>query len=308
MRTLENPLAGHLLPHPARASVFCHPQTRALASIGSCHCLLAFTLVELLVVVAVIGILAALILPVLSRAKHKGQGTYCLNNLRQLQIGWVLYSDEHEQQLAPNSDREQAGKDAAHPSWVAGWLRTDNQAGGKYDSTNVALLVGTNYAAFGSIGQYTREAKLYRCPADKSTVTIEGAVHPRVRSMSMNTYVNGNGKWQLSEFMTFRHMTEIMAPADTWILMDEREDSINDGCFAVAMSANYGIIDYPASYHNGAGALSFADGHAEFHKWLEPTTIPQLKPGEHLPPGIKPTSATDRDIAWLVTHTTQRRN
>jgi prepilin-type processing-associated H-X9-DG protein len=89
------------------------------------------------------------------------------------------------------------------------------------------------------------------------------------------------------------------------VFIDEREDSINDGFFVVDVAAHYAINDYAASYHAGAGALAFADGHVEIHKWLEPTTQPPLIPGQRLPAGSKPTSPTDRDMAWLLPRTTR---
>ena len=108
------------------------------------------------------------------------------------------------------------------------------------------------------------------------------------------------------EYMTLTEITD-PSPSVAWVFMDEREDSINDGFFVVDVAAHYAINDNPAGYHNGAGTLSFADGHAEIHKWLEPTTQTPLLPGQRVPAGSRPTSSTDRDMAWLVTRTTSRR-
>lgn len=258
----------------------------------------AFTLIELLVTIAIIAVLASLLLPALTKAKSKGQATTCLNNVRQLQIGWTLYASEHEDNLPPIDDTDQAGKDAAHPSWVAGWLRTANEAGDKSDGTNASLLTGLQYSEFGSIGQFVQNPKVYRCPGDKTD---------RVRSTSMNAYMNGFGAWQNSNFVTFRKLGDIPNPAQTWVFIDEREDSINDGYFPVEMVAQYTMLDYPASYHDGAGVLTFADGHAEIRHWLEGTTAPPLIPGEHLSVNPKYTSPDDRDLRWLSERTTVKK-
>jgi prepilin-type N-terminal cleavage/methylation domain-containing protein/prepilin-type processing-associated H-X9-DG protein len=267
---------------------------------------LAFTLMELLTVIAIIGVLAALLLPVLGKVKQKAWETTCLNNVEQLQIAWTVYADDFGGNLPHNSCGDGAGETLRNPGWVAGnmWLDTDL---GKdlTESTNTDLLVGSQYALFGSIGGYVKNPAVYHCPADRSTVTLDGQILPRVRSYSMNNYM---GAQELPGFRFFMKMQDIIVPgpSDAFVFIDEREDSINDGLFAVDAESHYAIIDYPASHHNGGSNLSFADGHTEFHKWLEPTTNPPMNPDERLPGGSKPTSPNDRDMQWLVSHTTSK--
>lgn len=232
-----------------------------------------------------IAILAGLLLPVLGKAKQKAQGANCLNNMKQLNLGWVMYADDHDDRLAPNTGGSDAGMTSENPNWVAGQMRLDDFSGDKSDSVNTDLLVGQRLSGFGSIGAYVGNARVYRCPSDKSTVTINGVRKDRVRSVSMNGYTGGhpgdNKPFKL--FREYQRLSEIDNPSMRWVFIDEREDSINDAFFVVDMVARFAIVDYPASYHNGASALTFADGHAESKKWLEPTTAPMLVPGQSLP-------------------------
>ncbi|WCJ61135.1 type II secretion system protein [Fontisphaera persica] len=261
-----------------------------------------FTLVELLVVVGIIAVLAALLMPALGAAKRRAVTVRCLNNLRQLQAAWQMYEVDHHE-LPPNNDQPGAGQSAEQPSWVAGWLRLDSERGDKRESVDTELLVGAKYRAFGSLGPYTRNPQLYKCAHDRSTVRIDGVDLPRTRTVAMNAYMNGTGVWQDTNYVTFRRSAQIPHPAGMWVFIEEREDSINDGYFAVAMAARYAIIDTPANYHDGAAVLSFADGHVDTKKWREPTTQPPLRPGMHLSGVPFYTPPTDRDMRWLVEHT-----
>ena len=262
-----------------------------------------FTLIELLVVIAILGILAALLLPVLSTAKGRGRTVRCFNNVRQLHLGWLMYANDHEDRLARCAAGPGAGSTLENPGWVAGEMELDCDAGDKLASISTDMLVGPAYAPFGSIGGYVRNAAVYRCPGDKSTVTFPNGPLPRVRSVSMNVFMGGN---PVSPFRHFARLQDIVAPApsEAWVFMDEREDSINDGLFAINAAAHYAIVDYPGSYHSGGACLSFTDGHVEVHRWVERTTQPPLIPNERLPGGSKPTSPYDRDMIWLLAHST----
>ncbi|HEY3760755.1 MAG TPA: prepilin-type N-terminal cleavage/methylation domain-containing protein [Verrucomicrobiae bacterium] len=266
----------------------------------------AFTLIELLVTIAIIAILAALLLPVLNRSKQKAWQADCLNNIRQLQLGWLTYANDSNDHVPYNSSGDNAGQTPENPGWVAGDMYLDCDAGQDLtQSTNTQFLVGPQYAQFGSIGGYVKNPTVYHCPADMSTVTIGGEKLPRVRSMSMNNYM---GAMELPGFRYFMKLQEITAPgpSDAWVFMDERADSINDGLFAVDAASQYAIIDYPSCYHDRGSSISFADGHVEYHHWIEPTTDPPMDVSQHLPGGSKLTSPNDRDMQWLVLHTTSK--
>ncbi len=269
----------------------------------------AFTLIELLVVIAIIAILAGLLLPALSKAKSKAHGVSCLGNMRQLMVGWKLYADDNEDRLPPNRDGFDVvlafNPDARSETWVAGWLNFDPTHPDNTDIENLTQSL---------LGEYlSRNHKVYKCPGDHSSVDVNGKTMLRVRSAAMNSYMGENRAYTTGfrKFFKYSQITE-PSPSQAWVTIDEREDSINDGWFAVDMGGydptepdtqSYGLADFPASYHNGAGSVSFADGHAEIHRWQDSRTNPAIQKGTNLSMNTIP-MPNNPDIRWLQMRTT----
>lgn len=231
-----------------------------------------FTLIELLVVIGIIAILAGLLLPVLSKAKAKGQAIGCLNNGRQIMLAWRMYADDNDDKLVDNT---------SNGRWAAG-TETYLTWGPEPSNTNVAALLDPGLAL---LAKYLKSADVFKCPADKYQSPQNPG--PRVRSITMNSAVGGNlggvgtgipGR----TYFAAKRMSELVypGPARTWVTVDEHPDSINDAVFQskpgfAPMDARW--QDLPASYHGRACGFTFADGHAEMKKWVDPRTVRPVK-------------------------------
>jgi prepilin-type N-terminal cleavage/methylation domain-containing protein/prepilin-type processing-associated H-X9-DG protein len=258
-----------------------------------------FSLVELLVVIAIIAVLSSILLPALSKSKSRAQATFCLNNTKQLTIAWIVYADDHDEHLVYNLDSEAANSRMSQ-NWVNNVLDWESN---NPDNTNVAKLVQTG------LGPYTsRVASIYRCPSDHvlSREQQHAGWTGRVRSYSMNAMVGDAGDFSQTginvsnpDYVQFFKYTTIPRPADIFVFLGEHPDSIDDGCF-VNKSEEPRWHDLPASYHDGAGSFSFADGHSEMHRWKSAATKPAAQTfAAHLPIDLE--SQTDvQDFNWII--------
>jgi prepilin-type N-terminal cleavage/methylation domain-containing protein/prepilin-type processing-associated H-X9-DG protein len=263
-----------------------------------------FTLIELLVVIAIIAILAAMLLPALTKAKTKAQGIQCLNNLKQLQLVFLMYPDDNNDRLTSSG----YVRPVEATAWVNGWLDFSGANPDNYDLTTLTDPARAKFA------HYLKNAGVYKCPADRSFVLVGTRPTERIRSLSMGQQWAGPGDWldpagfgangTSKKYRCYFKKSEIDSPAMRFVFLDEHPDAINAGGFANVMvpaRASARIIDYPASYHNGACGISFSDGHAEIHKWQDPRTKPLPRYNNNIELNVN--SPNNDDMVWLSDRT-----
>jgi prepilin-type N-terminal cleavage/methylation domain-containing protein/prepilin-type processing-associated H-X9-DG protein len=267
----------------------------------------AFTLIELLVVIAIIAILAAMLLPALSKAKQKAQGVMCLSNTRQFALAWFQYASDNDDRLVNNFKGQALAPEIANKTY-RNWV--NNTMGWGAD----LIVANTDALKQGIFAPYVANSvALYKCPADNylSSAQRAAGIAQRTRSVTMNAFMgpcsaDPGDLWTRGrndsnpDYRQWLKLSQIDTPTKRFVTIEEQADCINDGWFINGPEWTSATVwgDAPASYHNGSCSMSFADGHAETHRWLSSTTKFPVTTTGYNPPKLD--AAGKSDYQWLM--------
>lgn len=229
-------------------------------------------------VIAIIAIIAAMLLPVLNKAKVRAQTAYCMNNFKQLQLCYAMYCHDNNDYLPPNGG-------AAGTGAVSSW---SGQSAAQADTN-------TDYIRKGLFFQYNQQVGIYVCPANTKLIKVTGfatpplkpgELVPQVRTCTIDyslneiTY-NGGSQPADQQGIWIRWKMDQLAGvfpgiAQKIVFVDDNEDQVSGGAFGI-----YGEGDtthagnpqtgsptgtwwnVPGSRHNNGCVFSFMDGHVE---------------------------------------------
>jgi prepilin-type processing-associated H-X9-DG protein len=142
-----------------------------------------------------------------------------------------------------------------------------------------------------AFARYTTSVPLYKCPAERTVFKHPSGTVEKLRSYSMNSIMAGAPKGIIKPLTK---LSDVQQPAQTFVFIDTEPASICFTGFIVPYETNKPWFHAPGALHGKTTMLSYADGHAEGHKFFEPGTRPVLDVDPHPPKTDK------RDVKWLM--------
>jgi prepilin-type processing-associated H-X9-DG protein len=255
----------------------------------------AFNLYELGVLIVCVSLLALLMLPALAADKLQSASIGCLYNLRHLQTGCAMYSTENNDYLMPNAPLAFPNNETWCGGQAESWgVSAANTNPVVYESALLWPYLGGNLSAF-------------RCPGD----TVPSANGYRLRSYSMNGQMGaayfGSSLLNFNiGYSFYSKASDIInpTPANAFVFADESPYTINDGYLQITVT-HPGFSDVPACYLEGGCGFSFADGHAEIHRWQTTSLLIPVRQG--FTGNSVAVGANNADWVWFAQHATSRK-
>jgi prepilin-type N-terminal cleavage/methylation domain-containing protein/prepilin-type processing-associated H-X9-DG protein len=263
-----------------------------------------FTLIELLVVIAVIAVLMGILMPALQRVREQGKRAACLSNLKQLLLAWTVYADDNDDKIVNGDSGEYTAMNSATLPFAEShyreksWVLRDWESGMTQRQKEQAIMDG-------ALWPYVTTLKLYKCQTvQRKVMDAYGHSTPPVRTYSISDAMNCKNWSSMAGADMAKRRMEISEPAFRIVFIDDggTNPSALGGwtvrTVQVVRGGNWSWWDPPPVRHGDGTTYSFADGHADYHKWEDRRTIDFGSADR--PSANSPQQQDNEDLLWAA--------